>query len=137
MVKNADRKPVNFLLDASAQPDAAPPVDAPKTSRAKVRLPTPEALVDVALVDATTAAAAGGMGLSWWHAAVAAKRAPQPVIREARCTRWRLVDVRNFWKERAEQGTANTHTAALLKARATKASAAAQAKRRARDSRAA
>ena len=124
-----DRKPRTFPLPAAAQPDAPPQIDEQKKSRTKVRLPTPEALADVALIDVTTAAAGGGMGRSWWHAEVAAQRAPQPVIREPRCTRWRLVDVIRFWRERAEQGPANASTAEALKARATKASRAAQVKR--------
>ena len=101
---------------------------APKT-RTKVRRPTPEALADVALIDATTCAAAGCMGVSWWHDEVKAGRAPQPVIREPRCTRWKLCDVRQFWQARAERGAANTQSGELLKARATKASHKARANR--------
>lgn len=89
----------------------------------------PAALAAVALIDAPTAAAAGSMSVSWWHAEVAAGRAPAPVIRRPRCTRWRLADVHGFWQAFGEQpdyGAAGT-----LKALATKASAAASAKRRA------
>lgn len=124
-----DRKPRTLPVPADAQPDGSPETDAPKKSRTKMRLPVPSALADVALIDVTTAAAAGGMGSSWWHAKVAAGVAPQPAIREPRCTRWRLVDVIEFWRARAEQGPANASTAEALKARATKASRAAQVKR--------
>jgi hypothetical protein len=67
------------------------------------------------------------MSVSWWHEEVRSGRAPAPVIRESRCTRWRLTDVRAYWMERAMR--ANGKTAELLTARAKKASAAAQAKR--------
>lgn len=89
--------------------------------------PVPAALADVALIDATTCAAAGDMSVSWWHEEVRAGRAPQPVIREPRCTRWRLADVRRFWIERAERP--DPRAAAQVMATATKASAAAKAKR--------
>ncbi len=89
----------------------------------------PTALEAVALVDARTAAAAGSMSVSWWHEAVAAGRAPFPVIRAPRCTRWRLADVRAFWQAFGSQ--AGAATADKVKAAAAKASAAARAKRRA------
>jgi hypothetical protein len=88
----------------------------------------PEALVDVALVDAKTAAAVGGMGISWWLDEVKEGRAPAPAIREPRLTRWRLVDVREFWRRRAQS---DTQASNLVVARAKKASDAARAKRRA------
>lgn len=89
----------------------------------------PADLADVALIDAATCAAAGDMSVSWWHDEVRGGRAPAPVIRKPRCTRWRLADVRAFWKKSAEQAAADTQAAAGVKARAVKASAAAQAKR--------
>lgn len=89
----------------------------------------PAALEAVALVDARTAAAAGSMSMSWWHESVAAGRAPAPVIRAPRCTRWRLADVRAFWQAFGSQ--ADAATADKVKAAAAKASAAARAKRRA------
>lgn len=67
----------------------------------------PAALADVALVDARTSAATGGMGVSWWHARVAAGEAPKPVIQQPRMTRWRLADVRAFWAQRAQAGIAD------------------------------
>lgn len=88
----------------------------------------PTALAEVALVDAPTAAAAGSMSVSWWHAEVAAGRAPAPAIRAPRCTRWRLVDVRGFWQTFGEQTDASA--AAAVKAQATKASAVARSRRR-------
>lgn len=87
----------------------------------KDRLPT--ALADVALIDGKTCAAAGSMSESWWHAEVAAGRAPQPVIRAPRCTRWACADVANFWRRFPERD------AAAKVPHAAKASAAAKAKR--------
>ena len=111
------------MIDNTHQHQCAQPQnEAPKKARPKVRLPTPEALADVALIDASTCASTGSMGVSWWHEEVKAGRAPQPVIREPRCTRWKLSQVRQFWQDRADRGSANTKTAELLKARATKAS---------------
>jgi predicted DNA-binding transcriptional regulator AlpA len=91
----------------------------------------PADLAAVALIDAPTCAAAGAMSVSWWHSEVAAGRAPAPVIRRPRCTRWRLADVRAFWAGSVEQAAADTEVAAEVTARASKASAAARAKRQA------
>ena len=66
--------------------------------------PLPEILAEVALVDVTTAAATGQMSVSWWLDEVREGRAPQPVIRANRCTRWRAIDVASFWRTRAESG---------------------------------
>ncbi len=65
----------------------------------------PESATDVALIDVRACAAIGSMSVSWWHAEVSAGRAPSPVIREPRCTRWRLADVRRYWFERADRGS--------------------------------
>jgi predicted DNA-binding transcriptional regulator AlpA len=89
----------------------------------------PVSLADVALIDALTCAAAGDMSVTWWHEEVRAGRAPAPVIRKPRCTRWRLSDVRAFWIASAEFATADTQASELVKARATKASAKAKANR--------
>lgn len=89
----------------------------------------PAGLTDVALIEAATCAAAGGMSVSWWHNEVAAGRAPQPVVRAPRCTRWRLADVRAFWIAFAEKGSADKGAAQAVTAQAKKASRAAQAKR--------
>ncbi len=92
----------------------------------------PADLAAVALIDAPTCAAAGTMSVSWWHAEVQAGRAPAPAIRKPRCTRWRLADVRAFWTKTAEHAAADTKAAAGVTDRATKASAAAGAKRAAK-----
>jgi len=88
----------------------------------------PGTLADVALIGAPTCAAAGAMSLSWWHAEVAAGRAPAPVIQRPRCTRWRAVEVAAFWRAFGSQADASAADA--VKVRATRASAAAQLKRR-------
>lgn len=104
-------------------------VGATNTAKAVVRhQPVPAGLADVALIDASASAAAGSMSISWWLAEVAARRAPAPVLRRPRCTRWRLVDVHAFWRDFGSQ--ADTSAADAVKAQATKASAAAQARRR-------
>lgn len=89
----------------------------------------PADLADVALIDAQACAATGDMSISWWLAEVAAGRAPPPAIRKPRCTRWRIAEVRRFWIESAERAAADTHAIERVKAHATKASNAAQAKR--------
>lgn len=91
--------------------------------------PVPPALADVALIDGPVAASAGGISLSHWHDLVRRKEAPQPVVRESRCTRWLLRDVRAWLVLRAAQAASNSRAGESLKARATKASAAAKAKR--------
>jgi predicted DNA-binding transcriptional regulator AlpA len=89
----------------------------------------PANLADVALIEATTCAAAGAMSVSWWHQSVKDGRAPAPVIRQPRCTRWRLSDVRAFWEAFARQANTDPHAGAAVTAQATKASRAARAKR--------
>jgi len=54
----------------------------------------PHQLADVALVDAGTFAAAASISLSQLHKLVREGRAPSPVLRAPRCTRWRMSDVR-------------------------------------------
>lgn len=87
------------------------------------------ALSSVALIDAPTCAAAGGMSVSWWHDEVRTGRAPAPAVRQPRCTRWRLSDVVAFWQGFASKGEADTEAAAQVTAKAKKASAAARVKR--------
>lgn len=87
----------------------------------------PAALADVALIDAKTCAATGGMSESWWHGEVRAGRAPKPAMRATRCTRWRLADVRKFWVDFAQRDHAET--AATVVATVNKAGAAAKAAR--------
>lgn len=91
--------------------------------------PIPPALVGVALVDASTCAAAGGMSVSWWHEAVRTGRAPTPAVRQPRCTRWRLADVTAFWEAFAAKGAIDTQAGARVTAKAKRASVAAGEKR--------
>lgn len=86
-----------------------------------------DGLSDVLLIDAAKCAAAGDMSVSWWHEEVRAGRAPQPVVRRPRCTRWRLADVRAFWQHFAELGSSDMEAAEAVVARATSASKAARA----------
>ena len=86
-------------------------------------LPTP--LAEVALVDAKTAAAAGGVGESWWLDRVRTGAAPQPAVRLPRFSRWRLADVVEFWRALPEQAAASDLTVQI----AARASAAALLKR--------
>jgi predicted DNA-binding transcriptional regulator AlpA len=97
--------------------------------------PIPTALSSVALIDAPTCAAAGGMSVSWWHEEVRTGRAPAPVVRQPRCTRWRLSQVSEFWQAFASKGS--EEAAALVTAKAKKASNAARVKRAATAQRAA
>ena len=89
----------------------------------------PNALTDVAMINAKTAAAAGSMSISQFLELVRIKDAPQPVIRQPRFTRWNLMAVRAWLIERASQHTADTRAAEMVTARARKASDAAKAKR--------
>jgi len=91
------------------------------------RFAQPSALDEVALIDATTCAAAGAMSVSWWHEEVRTGRAPAPAVRRPRCTRWRMVDVRAFWIEFAQRAAADPEAAVKAAARAKKASAKAMA----------
>lgn len=89
----------------------------------------PATLADVALIDAPTCAATGGMSVSWWHDAVKEGRAPQPAIRKPRCTRWTVASVRAFWIKFTEQSASDARAAAQVMGQAKKASAKAQARR--------
>ena len=100
-----------------------------KTHSKSAARPLPSDLADVALIDAPTCAAPGDMSVSWWHAEVAAGRAPKPKVRMPRCTRWLMADVRAFWIEFADRAAADTQPGARVIAQATKASALAKAKR--------
>lgn len=88
----------------------------------------PAALSDVALINAETAAAVGGMRPSWWYEEVRAGRAPQPAVRKPRCTRWRLCEVREFWLRFADQQL-DAENGLQTITKAVRASAAAKAKR--------
>ncbi|MBW7925837.1 MAG: hypothetical protein H3C59_13995 [Burkholderiaceae bacterium] len=82
---------------------------------------------DIALIDVTTAVSFGDMSESWWYAEVAAGRAPAPVVRRPRCTRWRLFDVLQFWKSFA--AAPDDGSAERVAAHARRASNAASVKR--------
>lgn len=88
----------------------------------------PPELAAVSLIDAKTCAAPGSMSLSWWYEQVASGKAPQPVIRAPRCTRWRVSDVVEFWRQFSELGSAAAATQLLAQAK--RASISASAKRR-------
>lgn len=92
------------------------------------RQPAPESLADVAHIDGPGAAAAGCLSISQWHALVREGRAPQPVIRAPRFTRWRLADVRAWLVARESQPAVGDDP---VVAQATRASRAARAKRQA------
>lgn len=90
----------------------------------------PAALAEVALIDAKTCAATGGMSVSQWHNLVREGSAPKPLIRTPRYTRWGLADVRQYFLDLTTQGTSEGECAVIERAK--KASNAAKAKRRAR-----
>jgi predicted DNA-binding transcriptional regulator AlpA len=90
--------------------------------RTSVR-PLPADVADVALIAADICAAIGDVSVSWWHEEVRTDRAPKPVIKQPRFTRWRLADVRRFWAERAAQSAADSEAGERMAARAKKASA--------------
>ena len=106
---------INVLIQLRMRPTVTAKTDLP---------PIPAALADVAHIDGPTCAAAGGMSLSSWHELVRTEQAPQPVIRQSRCTRWRMSDIRQWLIERASQQV--TATAEGVTARAKKASIAAR-----------
>ena len=87
----------------------------------------PAMLADVALIDGPTCAAAGGISLSQWLDQVRTGTAPQPAIRAPRCTRWRLVDVRQHLIDLAATPIAGVSEAVVEKA--SKASRTAREKR--------
>lgn len=80
------------------------------------------------LINAARSAWMGSMSVSWWHEAVRQGRAPAPVIRGPRCTRWRSSDVQSFWEELAEKGGEPEEAERLVK-QSMRASRAAQLKR--------
>lgn len=91
----------------AADSDGQTAADRAETVRpSRIQQPIPAGLEVVGMIDAKTAAAGGGASLSWWYAAVSAGRAPQPVVKGNRFTRWALADVRAFWAELAEKGVA-------------------------------
>jgi hypothetical protein len=91
--------------------------------------PIPPALAEVALIDGPTCAATGDMSLSWWHEEVRAGRAPAPVIRLPRCSRWSLAAVKVYWSERARTAAADSEASDGVTLKAKRASNAAKVKR--------
>jgi len=92
-------------------------------------IPVPAALSDVALIDGRTFAAAAGICLSELHDRVRNGIAPQPVIRQHRCTRWRMVDARQYLIDLATKGAADAESAKRTMANARHASREAKARR--------
>lgn len=111
-------------IATGTQSPGQPPQSTEPARKPARRQPAPESLADVAHIDGPGAAAAGCLSISQWHALVREGRAPQPVIRAPRFTRWRLSDVRAWLIERESQPVAG----ATVIERANKA-AAARAKR--------
>ena len=87
----------------------------------------PLGLVDVAYIDGATCAAAGAMSQSQWHELVKDGKAPKPVIRKPRFTRWLMADVRRWLIEFRTQSDFEADSATVLE-KATRASHAAKAK---------
>lgn len=85
-----------------------------------ITLPSP--LAEVALVDARTAAATGGVSENWWFDRVRSGSAPKPAVRLPRFSRWLLSDVVAFWSSLPEQTAGSTLTVEI----ATRASRAAR-----------
>ena len=67
-----------------------------RQSTATQQVSIPTGLIDFAYIDGAACAAAGAMSISQWHALVKEEKAPQPVIRKPRFTRWLLSDVREW-----------------------------------------
>lgn len=67
-----------------------------RQSTATQQVPIPTGLIDFAYIGGAACAAAGAMSVSQWHALVKEEKAPQPVIRKPRFTRWLLSDVREW-----------------------------------------
>ena len=101
----------------------------PKSKQRTERPPLPQGHDDIALIDIHDLRALTRMSPSWIHDAVRKGEFPAPAIRESRCTRWKLSDVRIYLIERTRKAAADTETAAQLRARAKKASEAARTKR--------
>src|ERR1700746_2756807 len=78
------------------------------------RAPVPDGLADVAHVDARACAAAACISVSHWLDLVREGNAPQPMRFGPRCTRWRLSDIREWLRHRAEQGAADAQSAAFV-----------------------
>lgn len=103
---------------------------AKKVVRPIVRPPLPEAHAEVVLCDMGDLEALTRYKRSWILKAVREKRFPEPLRFGPRCSRWRLIDVRDWLV--AQSAKAMENSAALATAnrrRATAASSAASEKR--------
>ncbi|MEQ1780869.1 MAG: hypothetical protein ABMA14_05880 [Hyphomonadaceae bacterium] len=78
--------------------------------------PLPADLTAVSLIDAKTCAAAGAISISHWQQLVRDGRAPSPVMRRQRWTRWRLADVVLFWGEASQLSDPGPSMAHAVKA---------------------
>jgi len=67
-----------------------------------VRAPIPETNADVAMIDVNGVASLSCMSHSWIWNAAAKGEMPKPVRLGARCTRWRLAEIRTWLAERAQ-----------------------------------
>jgi predicted DNA-binding transcriptional regulator AlpA len=86
-------------------------------------------LADVALLTADDVSTLVRKSHSWLFDAVRRGVFPAPVIREPRCTRWRASTVRAHLLELFERAENDPANGATTRAKSTKASQAAQAKR--------
>lgn len=85
--------------------------------------PLPTDVAEAAFLDINDFVAAVRMSASWVHEEVRAGRAPAPVIRQSRCTRWLAADIKKYLKHRAEVAVADAGGHAFVLERAKKASA--------------
>ena len=88
----------------------------------------PPALADVAFIDSASITVAAAISKSTWLELVRTGKAPQPVIRGPRFTRWKLCEIRDWLRQRAELG-ADPVAAEKVARTARLGSAAAQRKR--------
>jgi predicted DNA-binding transcriptional regulator AlpA len=73
-------------------------------SRSSHRFSPSDELIDVALIDGKRIVAVACMGLTQWHELVRNGKAPQPVIRQRRFTRWRVADIRAWLEQHSAAG---------------------------------
>jgi hypothetical protein len=71
---------------------------------------------DDALIDGEACAAGGNASLSYWNDEVREGRAPKPVICRPRFARWRLGDVRKYWRDASTDGTNDRRASVVEKA---------------------
>jgi prophage regulatory protein len=74
---------------------------AARRRRSTVRVPLPESIAEVALLNIVDVCAAVRMSASWVYEAVRLGAFPQPLRFGPRCTRWRAADVRCWLIDRA------------------------------------